>query len=533
MTSTQKEKTGNGPETNDKGKGSIQQYITFLIDKEVFAAEMEEVQEIIRVPQTVRVPLASPSLQGLANLRGKTLAVFSLRSLLGLEKRKDDEAARVLVVEITQPLGFIVDHVSNVIHVESDQIEEVAGIQENIDKEILRGVIKNVSGFSMVMILNFSKILQREFASLFLGAKNGGRKVSVASLKRETEEQTEKVSEEVQLVSFSLAQQEYAIDISHVKEIVQIPSTIVRVPHTHAYMLGIMNLRDTLIPLIDVRNVFELEEDGEGFDRKRVVLITTATTTAGLVVDGVSEVIRISKEEMEPLPSLLSTEGKLSDIGYICRLEGGKRLISILLVDQFMKNCKIQETMKKMGELDMAKEEFSKDVAKEVSLEEENQMVIFRLADCEFGVPIEHVQEIVRIPEALAHIPKAPEFVEGVINLRGTILPIIDLRKRLGFTTQSRNDRQRIIVFLLDGIRTGFIVDAVLEVKKIPKASIEPAPQVSGEQAKLLRFVANLEQEKRIIQLLEPRHLLEEADRTMLSQIDREAETDETEGTDR
>jgi purine-binding chemotaxis protein CheW len=151
--------------------------------------------------------------------------------------------------------------------------------------------------------------------------------------------------------------------------------------------------------------------------------------------------------------------------------------------------------------------------------DDEEQVVVFRLAEGEFGVPLDSVQEIVRVPEKLNHVPKTPPFVEGVINLRGTVLPVMDQRKRLGLPAIERNDRQRIMVFLLDGVRTGFIVDTVTEVLKIPKAAIEPSPRLSGEQAKLLGRVANMEKQKRMIQLINPTHLVDETDRSQLAAI--------------
>jgi purine-binding chemotaxis protein CheW len=111
-------------------------------------------------------------------------------------------------------------------------------------------------------------------------------------------------------------------------------------------------------------------------------------------------------------------------------------------------------------------------------LDDDEQVVIFRLDKEEFGAPIASVQEIVRVPKDLIRVPKAPSFVEGVINLRGTVLPVIDLRLRLGLKQVERSDRQRIMVFLISDVRTGFIVDQVAEVLKIPKAAIEPAPQL-------------------------------------------------------
>ncbi len=123
------------------------------------------------------------------------------------------------------------------------------------------------------------------------------------------------------------------------------------------------------------------------------------------------------------------------------------------------------------------------------------------------------------MPEELIRVPRAPSFVEGVINLRGTVLPVIDLRLRLGLRQIERNDRQRIMVFLISNVRTGFIVDQVVEVLKIAKAAIEPAPQLSKEQGKLLSRMANLEKQKRMVQLIDPPHLMEKKELMALAAV--------------
>jgi purine-binding chemotaxis protein CheW len=134
-------------------------------------------------------------------------------------------------------------------------------------------------------------------------------------------------------------------------------------------------------------------------------------------------------------------------------------------------------------------------------------------------VPIESVQEIVRVPDVLTHVPKATAAVEGVINLRGSVLPVIDLRRRLGLAATERNDGQRIVVFLIRGVRTGFIVDAVAEVLKVPGRFIEPAPNLSSEQASLLARMANLEKQKRMLQLIDPAHLLGEGELSSMAAL--------------
>jgi len=153
------------------------------------------------------------------------------------------------------------------------------------------------------------------------------------------------------------------------------------------------------------------------------------------------------------------------------------------------------------------------------SNDDDEQVVVFRLDKEEFGVPIESVQEIVRVPDVLTHVPKAPPFVEGVINLRGAVLPVIDLRRRLGLPAVARSDRQRVMVFLIEGMRTGFIVDSVAEVLKIHKSAIEAAPRLSSEQGKLLARMANLEKQKRMVQLIAPAHLVESRELADLAKL--------------
>jgi len=142
---------------------------------------------------------------------------------------------------------------------------------------------------------------------------------------------------------------------------------------------------------------------------------------------------------------------------------------------------------------------------------------VFRFGEEEFGVPIDSVQEIVRVPEQLTHVPRAPTFVEGVINLRGAVLPVIDLRMRLGLPRVERSDRQRIMVFLIDQVCTGFIVDSVAEVLKIERRAIGPAPSLSSQQVRLLSRMANIEKQKRMIQLVEPRYLVEGEELALLA----------------
>lgn len=108
----------------------------------------------------------------------------------------------------------------------------------------------------------------------------------------------------------------------------------------------------------------------------------------------------------------------------------------------------------------------------------ELQLVVFKLGQEEYGIPITQVQEINRLTTP-TKIPKAPVFVEGVINLRGKIIPVVDLRKRFGLAQEEHSEESRIVVADIAGNTIGVTVDSVNEVIRIPVANIEPTPSIA------------------------------------------------------
>lgn len=131
----------------------------------------------------------------------------------------------------------------------------------------------------------------------------------------------------------------------------------------------------------------------------------------------------------------------------------------------------------------------------------EMQIVSFKMGSEEYGVNIEQVREINRIAE-IVKVPKAPHFVEGIINLRGSVTAIIDLRKRFDIKPTADKEQERIIVVEVQGRMLGVVVDAVLEVTRLATSCIDDVPpSISGFEAKFLAGVAKLD--KRLIILLD------------------------------
>ena len=113
-------------------------------------------------------------------------------------------------------------------------------------------------------------------------------------------------------------------------------------------------------------------------------------------------------------------------------------------------------------------------------IEKDLQVVGFRIGDETFGVRIGSVREIVRVPEITA-VPNAPDTIEGVINLRGKIIPVMDLRKRFGQADVQHDKKNRILVVELDGKLVGLIVNSASEVLKIPPSEIEAPGSVFAD----------------------------------------------------
>ncbi len=124
---------------------------------------------------------------------------------------------------------------------------------------------------------------------------------------------------------------------------------------------------------------------------------------------------------------------------------------------------------------------------------DELQLVSFNIGSEEFGVDILKVQEINRMVE-ITKVPQAPNYVEGVINLRGKVIPIVDLRMRFNLELKEHDKNTRIVVVDIGGNIMGMIVDSVSEVLRLPSSTIEPPPEiVTGVNSEYIKGVAKLE----------------------------------------
>lgn len=155
--------------------------------------------------------------------------------------------------------------------------------------------------------------------------------------------------------------------------------------------------------------------------------------------------------------------------------------------------------------------------------EETRQLVIFKLGEEEFGVDILQVREIERLEQGVTRVPKSPNFVEGVINLRGEIIPIVDLRKRFGLVVQAIGHESRVVIVETNENLIGMMVDVVVEVLRVNVSAIELAPSITkGVDAYFLSGVAKIGD--RLIILIDLERALSADEMNQLNELNVESE---------
>ncbi len=127
-----------------------------------------------------------------------------------------------------------------------------------------------------------------------------------------------------------------------------------------------------------------------------------------------------------------------------------------------------------------------------VGAEELLQLVSFRVGEEEFGLDILRVQEIIRI-QPLTRVPNLPDYIDGVFNLRGEVIPVIGLRTRLGLEKQPSDKQTRIVVVEVHGQTLGFMVDSVSEVLRIRSGTVEPIPRLGNSERDYISGVGKLD----------------------------------------
>lgn len=272
-------------------------------------------------------------------------------------------------------------------------------------------------------------------------------------------------------VEFLLDGRHFALPLENVREIISRPD-ITPIPMASRHVRGIINLRGDVIPVVDL--AVRLGIADRKTDRAEVLVLVLEGLTAGVMVDSASQVTELDLGDM----------GSGNDLGGIDRsavrgvVRDGERLVifldaaGVLSVDKDM-----LRQISGVHRDGCSKKESSMDGIR---------VVTFDLEDEKYGFRLEEVREILRYQPPVS-VPDAPDFVEGVLRIRGAILPIVSLKERLGRKSGLDPDKAKILVVDYGGFRIGFAADGIREVLRVPLSEVSEPPAVirgnSGNQS--------------------------------------------------
>lgn len=600
------------------------QVVTFFLGDEEFGFDIMSVQEIIRQPNLCRIPMAPDYVEGVANLRGTVLPIIDTRTRFGMKREQDTDGTRVLVLDVDgHKTGLRVDRVRQVTRIQRGELEAPpAVIRGGATSDYLKGVAKLEGGKRIIMSLDPNAICKVEVAGF---AEALTREATGARGKTEGRSLDDGADQSVlQIVSFTLGEEEFAFSMEHVREILRVERPN-EVPDTPPYVLGIVTVRGNILPVIDLRILLGLQTlDAEvvanaarvrehfrgwfesakalvqtdvarscgfaGLERlrawhtgfstssqalmevlsqirvaadkaqrglqqtyaatrgaraifdaeaapnatevlrlvgefeglvkaniaedQRLVVVQSNGTLLALLVDRVREVLDVPRRLVDPPPRLSKGDG--SEVAGVARLAEGKRLIMLLDANHLVHGGALDSLDGHGVEHDLRRAKEGIGMERRTSDSEggtssERQFVTFRLAEGEYGIPIEQIQEIDRTSK-MTKIPKSADYVDGITNLRGEVIPVINARRRFGLPQQQVDEQTRVIILEIDGVKTGLLVDSVRQVLNQAQKDIAPPPASisGGVDRQFISGIGKADGGKRMIVLLDVARVLRE-----------------------
>ena len=468
------------------------QLVTFTLDGVEFGLDIDRVQEITHRSEITPVPGSPSFIMGVINLRGLIVPVINSRVRFHLAPQEPTSKTRIIVLRLDSgPTGLQVDSVAEVVRLEEDAVQETPPLVAGIRAEYLAGMV--TVGTRLITLIHLEKLLDSSEltrrAELEELGMSGTLGVGAEDLDEEPEEDGHP------FVTFRLGVESFGIALQEVEEIVELPA-VTKVPDAPDFVLGVICLRDQVMPLIDLSELLSIQQGDATRKRDMVVLLSIGAVRIGVVVDEIQEILRVQDEQILPPPQTLS-EGEREHLEGILLMPG--RMVSLINVLKIITGDD-QEKIAAMGQgLGLANARTQEAMP---SLE----LVVFRLGGESYGLRLHEVREIIMVGQ-ITPVPRAPDFVDGVLNLRGEVMPVVDLRTRFGLERIEATSISRILITSIGGVFTGLVVDAVDEVRPVELQRFGPPPAVTAVGAnRYIEKVARLDHG--MIFLLELQQLL-------------------------
>ena len=427
------------------------------------------VGQILRVPDVTPVTMAPVQVRGLSAVGGTVTTVLDFNALLGLPKC-DAQHQKNRVITLEEPFGslcLLVDEVSVSIAVDQALVEYLDDAADSI-----AAIVRHNDVLIQVVDLEYT-----------IGTihKTTASPRKIIDKHSHVDEPIAGHEETMRYLVFKMGSEEYAMLIDNLREILTASAPLTTIAGANHEVLGMMSLRDELIVVVDLRLHYAYEPHNS--EKSRIMIVERNNKTLGLMVDEIVDIFEFGKSCIE----VHSTIDSINQIEGIIQYE--ERLISLIgngLCDLVM----------------VTNEEFivANDVVRDelASADALCEVVVFKLGNEEYAFPIEEVAEIIDMTD-ITPVINVPEMVDGIINIRGQIVTIGSLHKRLGIPNTDM-DNQKILICHAPSGRIGFFVNSVSDVLGIQKNQIMQNEDGDG----MFSDVLHLDDGKRLVLLFAP-----------------------------
>ncbi|MEQ8895992.1 MAG: chemotaxis protein CheW [Roseovarius sp.] len=425
-------------------------YGSFWLDGTEFALRAGVIREVVNEPATISaMPLSPPFMRGLINLRGMIIPVVDLRLLLDFPPGQAKDRKVAIVEDGAHRIGLLVDRTGEVLKVEERCRVDFRPREGQIKDVVVEGLLKLRGGERIVQILDpceilsLEKVPRGEALSGAPGEENASR------------------GQRFNCLSFQFGHTTCAIDLRHVKEVMDAPEIMDSIL-VHDCFIGITNLRGAVIPVADFRkfmgDVADLKSTQEAPPKRKMLVVQTDGGPIGLLVYSIDSIIACFEDEILQFTKLALPR---ADIVEGC-LIGSENEIVMMLDYEVMKRDRILvDTARRCREVHPPEETASADPESR-SASARLTFIVFAF-EKRFALDTSQVKEVIDYPATLLQPPYAIEFVDGVINLRGELISLINPRKLYGLPASGR-EGEKVLIFRNDGNRYGIVVDSIDEI---------------------------------------------------------------------
>ncbi len=462
--------------------------LRFRVDGVTMAVSSAIVSEVARDLAVTRVPHAPACVDGVASARGAVLPVISATRLLGRAETPTTAASRSIVMGLERPLALKVDAVIGL-----GEMETAGHSKASIF----------VADGEAIRVVDLDAALMAAF-----GAARTGGGPSRPFAKGPTPEIAEQVEATTQILTFTVAGQTHGLPIAAVVEVINTPTGIAPLPHGERADLGVVPYRRGVLPVVDLAALMGLVPPTTA---GKLIVVRIGAALAGLRVDSLQVVLRIPDSAIGSAPALLNRGGGEAAIGALARVGSG-RVVSLLSPERLFRPEALEQIMADgRQELETVAVDTTQDT---------ETFLIFHLGGEPYGLPIADIDEVVTAPETLTRVPNAPAFIEGVMDLRGRVVPVIDQGKRFG-ADRATTGARKVIVTAAGALQAGFIVDAVAGIRAIPRSDLAPASELLAADRPIFDRVAR-NPDGTVILIASARTLLDQAEADVLTALSME-----------